>query len=257
MSSNEFAGKVAIVTGAANGIGKATAAYFRAQGCNVVATDMAQEALDQLPAGDDLLTVTADVTSPEDWQNVIQKTDARYGRLDFLANCAGIAGPLGRTEEIVLADFERVMAVNVTGTLLGIQAVTSMMRAQGKGAIVNISSISGARGNGRLLPYTTSKHAVNGLSKCAALDLVGDGIRVNVISPSPVDTAMMKYAESKAAERLNVDMEKAHTMLSANLPMGRYSQPEEVAAVIGFLCSDAAGYMTGAIVPMDGGVLAR
>ena len=257
MPAHEFAGKVAVITGAANGIGKATLEHFLENGARVVAVDQQEDALAKFAGHDGILAVATDVTSAEDWQRVILQTEASFGRIDFLANCAGIAGPLGRFADIQLADFERVMAVNVTGTFLGMQAVTPLMKAVGKGAIVNISSIAGARGNPRLLPYTTSKHAVNGLSKCAALDLVEFGIRVNVVAPAPIDTAMMRYAEETAAERLNIDVERAHELLSANLPMKRYGQPEEIADIIGFLCSDRASFMNGAIVAADGGVLAR
>lgn len=247
-----FEEKVAIVTGAANGIGAATAQRFLNEGAHVCGVDLSFDGNDEW-----MMQVGADVTQDGDWERIVERVVDVYGRVDILINCAGISGPLGAFEDVTLAQFEKVMAVNVTSIFLGMKAVLPTMKAQKSGAIVNVSSISGERGNPRVAPYVTSKHAVNGLSKSAALAFVEHGIRVNVVSPAPVDTAMMRQAEASAAQRLNLDAEKAHQMMTAGLVMGRYGQAEEIAATITFLCSDDASFMNGAIVAVDGGALAR
>ncbi|MEM7333793.1 MAG: SDR family oxidoreductase [Chloroflexota bacterium] len=262
MKVRRFTDKVAVITGSAQGIGLATAERFSQEGADIVAVDLHGVDFDAVSRivegnGRNLSIVEADVSSQSDWRQVVEKADVEYGRIDVLVNCAGIAGALGGFEDVTLKDFEKVMAVNVTGTFLGMQAVTPTMKAQNSGSIVNISSISGERGNPRITAYTTSKHAVNGLSKCAALDLIQYGIRVNVVSPAPIDTAMMKQAEDAAAARLNIDAETARKMMSSNLVMGRYGQPAEIAATVAYLCSEDASFMTGAVVAVDGGALAR
>ena len=131
------------------------------------------------------------------------------------------------------------------------------MKEQGGGHIVNVSSISGDRGNPRVAPYVTSKHAVNGLTKSAALELIQFGIHVNAVAPAPIDTAMMRIVENSAAERFNVDTDAARKLLASGMTMGRYGKPEEIAAAMAFLCSEDASFMTGAIVPVDGGALAK
>ncbi len=262
MNSERFRGQVAIVTGAAKGIGLATVERFACEGADIVAVDLQEAALVDAVAlaettGRKVVPVAADVAHEADWAQVVAAANEHYGRIDILINCAGISGPLSRVEECPVAVFDQVMAVNVRGIFLGIQAVIPTMKAQGSGSIVNVSSISGARGNPRIISYVTSKHAVNGLTKCAALDLIGDGIRVNAVSPAPTDTDMMRTVEVSAAERLDVDLERAHKMMASNLPIGRYGRPSEIAAVMAFLCSDEASFMTGSIIVVDGGALSH
>lgn len=262
MDTKQFLGKVAIITGAANGIGLATVAHFAGEGADIVAVDLDNAPLGNAieageAAGQRVVTVAADVVQEEDWARVIEQALAEFGRIDILINCAGISGPIGRFQDCPVAAFDQVMAVNVRGIFLGMQAVVPTMKAQGSGHIVNVSSISGRGGNARVASYVTSKHAVNGLTKSAALDLIEDGIHVNAVSPAPIDTDMIKKAEAAVAARLNLDPEKARKMMSSGLPIRRYGQPSEIAAVMAFLCSDAASFMTGAIVPVDGGALAR
>ena len=262
MTEKQFLGKVAIITGAANGIGLATVAHFAKDGADIVAVDLHGAPLtNAVTEGEDVgqrvVPVEADVSKQADWATVIEQATATFGRIDILINCAGISGPLSRFEDCTVEAFDQVMAVNVRGIFLGMQAVIPTMKAQGRGHIVNVSSISGERGHPRVTSYATSKHAVNGLTKCAALDLIEYGIHVNAISPAPIDTAMMRGAEAAAAERLKVDQETMHKMLTSNSPMGRYGEPSEIAAAMAFLCSDAASFMTGAIVPVDGGALAH
>jgi len=262
MTSEQFLGKVAIITGAANGIGLATVARFARDGADIVAVDLHGVSFaDAIAAahgnGSNVLTVEADVSQQADWARVVAKAVEEFGRIDILINCAGIAGPISRFEDVPIELFDKVMAVNVRGISLGMQALIPTMRSQGGGHIVNVSSISGERGNARVTSYVTSKHAVNGPTQSVALDAIADGIRVNAVAPAPIDTAMMRLVEESAANRFNTDTDAARQMLSKGMVMGRYGQPEEIAAVMAFLCSADASFMTGAIVPVDGGALAR
>ena len=262
MNSERFLGKVALITGAANGIGLATVGRFASEGADIVAIDLhgvsfAEAVSAAEKNGRTILTLGGDVSQQTDWKNVVEKAVEKFGRIDMLINCAGIAGKIGNFSDVDIDLFDKVMAVNVRGIFLGMQAVTPTMKAQGSGHIVNVSSISGERGNPRVTPYVTSKHAVNGLTKSAALELIRYGIHVNAVAPAPIDTAMMRLVEDSAAERLNVDNDAAKKMLASGMTMGRYGQPEEIAAAMAFLCSEDASFMTGAIVPIDGGALAK
>lgn len=262
MSSERFLGKVAVITGAANGIGLAAVGRFSREGADIVAVDLHgvpfEKAANKVQEnGRRILTVEADVSKQTDWANVIGQTLETFGRIDILINNAGIFGVIGRFEELSLETFDKVMNVNVRGTLLGMQAVIPTMRAQSGGHIVNVSSISGERGTPRGTAYVTSKHAVNGLTQCAALDVIRDGIHINAVAPAPVDTDMVRLLEDSASARLNVDQEAARKMVEKGLVMGRYGRPEEIVAAMAFLCSEDASFMTGAIIPVDGGALAR
>ena len=262
MSSEQFLGKVAIITGAANGIGLAAVARFTRDGADIVAVDLHGVSFADAVAaaeqnGRKLLTVQADVSKQADWADVIEKSVEEFGRIDILINNAGIFGVISRFEETPVDLFDKVMNVNVRGVFLGMQAVIPTLRAQGGGHIVNVSSISGERGTARGTAYVTSKHAVNGLTQCVALDVIRDGIHVNAVAPAPTDTDMVRLLEDSAAKRLNGDQKAARKMLENSLVIGRYGQPEEIVAVMAFLCSADASFMTGAIVPVDGGALAR
>lgn len=262
MSSERFLGKVAIITGAANGIGLAAVGRFSSDGADIVAVDLHGVSFEKAVKkaaenGRQILTVEADVTQQADWANVIEQTLEKFGRIDILINNAGIFGIISRFEEIPIDTFDKVMNVNVRGTFFGMQAVIPTMRAQGGGHIVNVSSISGERGSARAAPYITSKHAVNGLTQCAALDVIRDGIHINAVAPAPTDTDMVRLLEDSASARLNVDQEAARKMVENGLVIGRYARPEEIVAAMAFLCCADASFMTGAIVPVDGGALAR
>ena len=262
MNSEQFLGKVAIITGAANGIGLAAVARFARDGADIVAVDLHGVSFEAAVAaakasGSNILTVEADVARQADWANVVEQSLAEFGRIDILINNAGIFGVISRFDEIPVDIFDNVMNVNVRGVFLGMQAVIPTMRAQGGGHIVNVSSISGERGAARGAAYVTSKHAVNGLTQSVALDVIRDGIHVNAVAPAPTDTDMVRLLEDSASKRMNVDQDAARKMVEKSLVTGRYGKPEEVVAVMAFLCSADASFMTGAIVPVDGGALAR
>jgi len=260
IDSPRFENKVVMVTGAASGIGFATAKRFASEGANLLIADLpgadfetAKTEID--PLGRKAIHVEMDVSNPQGWREAVNLAEQEFGGIDILVNNAGISGPRGRLSDIEIEDFDKTMIVNVRSVFLGMQAVIESMRKRGGGSIVNVSSVSGERGNARVLPYVTSKHAVNGMSQSAALDLVGEGIRVNVVAPYLTNTNMVKEIESILANNQNLTEDQAHKALSSSVPMGRYGEPAEIAALIAFLCSDEASFMTGAIVPIDGGVL--
>jgi NAD(P)-dependent dehydrogenase (short-subunit alcohol dehydrogenase family) len=238
--------KVALVTGAARGIGQAAAAWFLDAGHAVAMLDIDAPALDAAVAAlarpGDVLALHADVAQPQQIAAAIARIDARFGRLDALVNNAGVAvfKPLLDT---TFDDWARVLATNLNGPFLCTQAAAPLMLRHGGGSIVNIGSISGLRASTLRVAYGTSKAALIHLTKQQAAELGDVGIRVNCIAPGPVDTAMAKQVHSAA---IRADYHDA-------IPLGRYGTPEEIAAAIGFLCSDAASYINGQTLAVDGG----
>ncbi len=249
--------RVIIVTGAANGIGLATVNLFLEQGARVLAFDQDEaglQALSQAHSAQFLICVTGDVASDQDWKRVIGAATSNFATIDALFNNAGIAGPRGSILTYSEADFNRVMAVNVTGVFLGIQHAGAVMKANGKGCIVNTSSIVGFTGGRNIHAYTASKHAVIGLTKSAAVELAPFNIRVNAVCPSPTATEMMFKLERELSPD---NPESIRAAFTANSPMNRYGQPSEVASAVAWLCSDGASYVTGTALPIDGGMVAR
>jgi NAD(P)-dependent dehydrogenase (short-subunit alcohol dehydrogenase family) len=250
-------GRVAIITGAAHGIGQAAVDLFLAQGVKVVAFDVDGAALDALAAGRDgaaLAIHVGDVSVAADWTAAADLAEARFGGLDLLFNNAGVAGPFSSILTYPEDAFDRVLAVNVRGVFLGIQICGGRMRKRGKGAIVNTSSIVGFTGGRSIHAYTASKHAVLGLTKSAAVELATHGIRVNAVCPSPTATEMMFDLERRLAPDDPLSVRANFTQGS---PMNRYGEPLEVAAAAAWLMSDAASYVSGAALPVDGAMLAR
>lgn len=251
---SKFSGKVAIVTGGSSGIGRATAQELAALGAAVVVADYSDEGGKETvrlitAAGGDATFVHADVSLEGDVKNMVATAVGAYGRLDYLVNNAGIAaaGPPVSPHEVELGAFEKVQAINVTGTFLGIKhAVPEMLKAGG-GAIVNVASVAGARGFAGDPSYVTSKHAVVGLTKSAALTYAKQGVRVNSIGPGVIFTGM--------TEPLLKD-DAFSSQLLADTPMGRFGMPEEIAKPIVFLLSDDASYISGTYYNIDGGWLA-
>lgn len=251
-------GKVAIVTGAAGGIGRATSLRFAAEGASVVLVDLPSTALDDAlkavqEAGGSSIAAPADVSSAAEVERYVETAVKRFGGLDILFNNAGIEGHIGSMLTYPEETFDRVIAVNLKGVWLGMRAAVPRMRQRGGGAIVNTSSIAGLRGSAQLFAYNASKHAVIGMTRSAALEFGRDHIRINAIAPGPVDTRMMRSLERGT----NPDApEEARRIYETRAPLQRYADPAEVAALVTFLCSDQASYVSGAVYPIDGGYTA-
>ncbi len=238
--------KVALITGAARGIGLAVAKRFRAEGWAVALLDiedaLLREAAAALADPVNVLALPCDVADGAAVKAAIAGVSARFGRLDALVNNAGIAvfKPILDTED---DEWDRVLAVNLTGPFLCIKAAAPLMREHGGGAIVNITSISGLRASTLRVAYGTSKAALAHLTKQAAVELASLGIRVNAVAPGPVDTAMAKAVHSPA---IRADYHDA-------IPLNRYGLEEELAEAIFFLCGERASYITGQLLAVDGG----
>lgn len=247
--------KTAIVTGAAGGIGAATAALFAHRGANVLMVDRDAKALTAAAAATEsgkVATFVADVSDAAQTQAYVDKAKERFGGIDILFANAGIEGrvaPLTDTEE---ADFDRVIGVNVRGVWLAIKTVAPHLPRPG-GSIIATSSVAGLAGFAGLGPYVASKHAVVGLVKTAAVELGPEGIRVNCIHPGPIENRMMRSIEKQAAPDAPDSVKAGFTSIT---PLGRYGTNEEIANLALFLASDASAYCTGASFVADGGLLA-
>jgi len=254
-----FEGKVVVITGAAGGIGKAAALRFGSEGARVVLVDLPGAALEGATevvkaAGIEALAVAADVTRADQVESYAKAAQAQFGGIDCFFNNAGIEGWVGPSTEYPEEIFDKVIAVNVKGVWLGMKYVVPIMRERGGGAIVNTASVAGLGGTPSIIAYGASKHAVIGMTKSAAMEFGADGIRTNAVCPSPIETRMMRSLE----RGINPDNPEAvkQGMAAAN-PLGRYGEPEEVAALVAFLCSDDASYINGGIYTVDGGSRAR
>jgi 3alpha(or 20beta)-hydroxysteroid dehydrogenase len=240
-------GKVALVTGAAQGIGEGIARKFAAHGATVVIADIQAargEAL-ALEIGPAAAFLRLDVCELSEWESAIAEVVRRFGRLDILVNNAG-GGAGGAIARESLSDHERILKLNVTGVWAGIKTVAPAMAAQGGGSIVNISSIDGLAGVAGLSTYVATKHAVTGLTRSLALELGELGIRVNSVHPGVIETPLVKA--SPVQERLRKAI--------ARQPIPRMGRPEEVANAVLFFASDESSYCTGASLVVDGGHLA-
>ena len=250
-----FAGKVALITGAANGIGLAVATGFAKRGAKVVLVDRdaangaaAVEAI--RAAGGTAIFVAADVTKSADVRGYVKAALDAYGRIDCFHNNAGIEGKLAPTAEYDEDMFDTVMAVNVRGVFLGLRHVLPVMLKQGGGAVVNTASIAGMVGTAGMSAYVASKHAVMGLTKVAAAEVGKSGIRVNAICPGPIDTRMVQDLAKQVSPNNPGAVQERY---GASLPLGRYGTADEVANLVLFLSSDLASNITGAQDPIDGG----
>ncbi|WP_203339144.1 SDR family NAD(P)-dependent oxidoreductase [Planococcus beijingensis] len=242
--------KVAVITGGAGGIGKVTAKRFLDEGASVVLVDLFEEALAEAKKelGDKVLTVQADVSKEEDVQKYVDKTVEQFGKIDIFFNNAGIEGKVAPITEQKVEDFDKVIAVNVRGVFLGLQKVLPVMIKQASGSIINTSSVAGLGGSPNVSPYITSKHAVVGLTKAAAVESAPHGIRVNSIHPSPVNTRMMRSLETG----LEVD----EATMAKSIPLGRYGESDDIASLVVFLASDESTFITGSQYRIDGGMAA-
>ncbi len=236
--------KVAVVTGAARGIGLAIAKRFLEEGYRVALLDIDAAELARADSllGEESLAITCDVSDQQQVRAAVKEITARFGRIDALVNNAGIAvfKPLLET---TLEEWERVLAVNLTGAFICTQTCAPVMLKTGGGAIVNIGSISGLRASTLRVAYGTSKAALAHLTRQQAAELGNAGIRVNLVAPGPVDTAMARLVHTAD---IRADYHDA-------IPLNRYGLEEEIAAAVWFLCSDAASYVNGQALAVDGG----
>jgi 3alpha(or 20beta)-hydroxysteroid dehydrogenase len=257
LDSNRLEGKTALVTGAGGEIGAATIRLMLARGARIIAVDQDKRSLQQLKVdiepGDDLVVIEADVTNEESVRNYVERAKEAFGRIDIFFNNAGIGGPVSPITEFSLADFQKVMSVNVVGVFLGLKHVIPVMAAGGGGSIINSSSVAGLTGTPGICAYNASKHAVIGLTRSAAAEWAGKGIRINSINPGPITSRMMTAIEDGLAKGEVNDM---HERFVALIPARRFGTPEEVAALVAFLASEDARYMHGAVVAIDGGFTA-
>jgi NAD(P)-dependent dehydrogenase (short-subunit alcohol dehydrogenase family) len=246
-------GKVVLITGALAGIGRATALAFADEGARVVVSGRRDEEGRKLEAelralGVEAEFVRADVRHEADVRNLIDRTVARFGRLDVAVNNAGTEGTTGPVTEQTAESYAAIFDTNVLGVLLSMKHELRVMLPQGRGSIVNVSSVAGHRGFAGASVYVASKHAVEGLTKSAALEAAGSGVRVNIIAPGPIETGMLDRFTGT---------EERKAGLVGRVPLQRAGGPEEVAQAIVFISSDKASFITGADIAVDGGIMAQ
>lgn len=248
-------GKVAIITGGAGGIGRATAALFLREGARVVLVDRDEAAVREAAEALGLLChgIAADVTRAESNAAMVRAALDQFGRLDILFANAGIEGKVAPLIQLEEADLDRVLAVNLKGAWLGIKHAVPAMSGH-SGCIVVTSSVAGFVGSPGLGFYVASKHAVMGMVKTAAIELAPLGIRVNTVNPGPVDNRMMRSIEDQASPGQGDQVMQAFV---GTIPMQRYARNEEIAAVVLFLASDESSVITGTSVVADGGFLSQ
>jgi NAD(P)-dependent dehydrogenase (short-subunit alcohol dehydrogenase family) len=248
--TGRFDGQVAVVTGAAAGFGLTVATRLAAEGAHTVLVDVAAEPLRKAAADiPNSLAVEADVSREANVDEYVRQAVDRHGRIDLFFNNAGIEGRMAPMTELSVDDFDRVWAVNARGVFLGLRAVLKVMKPQGSGAIVNTASMAGIRGSATFSPYIAAKHAVVGLTRCAALEGAPYGIRVNAVAPGHIDTRM---ARDLTAQIDPDDPQGVFDRMSRSIPLGRYGTADEVANLAIWLLSPEASYVSGALHVIDG-----
>ena len=249
-------GKIAIITGGAGGIGSAAARMFAAEGGKVMLVDLDKDALQKIVAdiGEDQAAYTAaDVSSTVDTQAYVAATMERFGGIDIALLNAGIEGTLNTIADMPEEMFDKVLAVNVRGVFLGLKYAMPAISQRGGGSIVITSSTAGIRAVGGMSAYVTSKHAVIGLMRTAAMEGAKDDIRVNTVNPSPIDTRMMTSIEEQRGLPTG---DRSNRPMARLTPLQRYGEPEEVAKLMLFLSSSDSSFCTGGVYMVDGGVSA-
>jgi NAD(P)-dependent dehydrogenase (short-subunit alcohol dehydrogenase family) len=251
----EFTGKVALITGAGNGIGRTAALGFASRGAKVMVVDRDAAGAERTAGtirqqGGEARFHVADVTKSADVQAYVKATLDAFGRIDSFFNNAGIEGKVAPIAEYDEAVFDQVIGINVKGVFLGLRHVLPAMLKQKSGSVVNTASVAGLVATPGMSAYVASKHAVIGLTKAAAGEVARSGIRVNAVCPGPIDTRMIHSLEGQLAPN---NPESIADRYKASLPLGRYGTTEEVSNLVLFLCSDLAGNITGAQYVVDGG----
>lgn len=249
---SEFSGKVAMVTGAASGIGRASAQHYAQQGASVVVSDINEEGGQETvrlisDEGGSAHFVRSDVSNPADCEKLTNRAIEEYGRLDYACNNAGVGGESNPTGEYGLEAWQRVIDINLSGVFYCMRYQIPAMLESGGGSIVNMASILGHVGFASAPAYVAAKHGVLGLTKSAALEYAQHGIRVNAIGPAFIRTPLIKELEEDP---------ETNQMLVSRHPMGRLGESSEVAELVTWLSSDRASFVTGSYYPVDGGYLA-
>ena len=252
--AGQFDGKVALVTGGGSGIGHTTALTFASQGAKVAVADIAPKGGEATVAmikelGGDAMFVQTDVTQAVEVEAMVQHTASRYGRLDFAFNNAGIDGDFATIESHTEENFDRVIGINLKGVWLGLKYQIPQMLEQGGGVIINTASTAGLIGYRTMGVYVASKHGVIGMTKSAALEYANKNIRILAVCPGAIRTPMIDEFVGGNAE--------VEAAMNGMQPLGRMGKPEEIANVVTWLCSDAASFMTGAAIPVEGGTVAQ